>query len=146
MARRRRSSPSGPSRRGASVTASVPSRPLPGRSFLPSGGPSPGRKGPRPSNPVGDRRFYNPVAASIRPATLFSGSPARVVVASPPQKPRLARSGPTWRGFLSQLSFRTPAKVAVCVRRGVRREVLAARGALGANRPGRRGPFSSVRC
>lgn len=145
MARRRRSSPSSPSRRGASVTASVPSRPLPGRSFLPSGGPSPGRKGSRPINPVGDRRFYNPVARFIRPATLLSGSPARVV-ASPPRKPLLARSGPTWRGLLSQLSFRTPRKVAVCVRRGVRREVLAARGALGANRPGRRGPFSVVRC
>lgn len=139
-----RSRSSSPSRRGALATASG-FTPLPGRSFLPSGGLSPGRKGSRPINPVGDRRFFHPAPAFSRPAMLFSGRPARVV-ATPPKKQLLARSGQLQRPLWSGLSFHLPKKVVVCVQRGVRREVLAARGALGANRPGRRGPFSSVRC
>lgn len=99
--------------------------------------------------PVTDRRIFNPEKRFSRPAVRFSGRPARVI-APQARKARLARS----RGFSSpfftgaSLAFANPRSVAVCVRRGVRREVLHAKGVAGSRglRRPKRNHFSSIRC
>ncbi|AZL82948.1 hypothetical protein [Apis mellifera associated microvirus 40] len=75
----------------------------------------------------------------------FSGLPARVV-AAPLKKTATARSKGLRRTSMGALLFSAPSRVAVCVQRGVRKEVLHATGNVGRNRPGRPGPFSKVRC
>lgn len=93
-----------------------------------------------------DRREFSPVPALIRPARRFSGRPATLVAPKP-----VRASGGLFRKSLripwGQILFKQPEQVAVCVQRGVRREVLHAKGIAGGHvRPGRRGPYSNVRC
>lgn len=99
-------------------------------------------------SPAIDRRVFNPTPAGYRPAVRFSGRPARVVAPPPrkaPSRPGLARSRAvsSWK----HVQFSVPAGVAVCVRRGVRKEVMHAIGAAGGpvRRP-RQSEFSQVRC
>lgn len=101
-----------------------------------------------------DRRTFYPTQPSglwvreraKRPAMRFSGRPARVVQGSPrkrDQEPSRALPDMFW----GALSFRTPQRVAVCVQRGRRREVIHALGIAGSRvRKPRYGPFSKVRC
>lgn len=101
-----------------------------------------------------DRRLYDPAPAFARPAKRFSGRPARVV-APPPIKAFQARSrqssAPSRRPQFvnpSRLLFQAPQNVVVCVQRGVRKEVLHAKGVAGKSglaKP-KRGPYSSIRC
>lgn len=100
-----------------------------------------------------DRRLYNPVPAFVRPAQRFSGRPARVVAPSVLNRPvaRPAGSGTRSKPLRispARLLFAQPQNVAVCVQRGVRKEVLHARGVAGKRglaKP-KRGPYSSIRC
>lgn len=101
-----------------------------------------------------DRRTFKPQppsrlrvrARAIAPAMTFSGLPARVV-ATPSRKslqtPSKRRRGPSPAALL----FNAPSRVAVCVQRGRRKEVIHALGIAGRRvSRGKRGPFSSVRC
>jgi len=106
-----------------------------------------------------DRRHYNPSPASTTPARRFSGVPARVVAPPPvkarnyPIPPQPARSKaqpskPTRLINPSALLFQASKGVAVCVQRGVRKEVLHAKGVAGKKglaKP-KRGPYSGVKC
>lgn len=98
-----------------------------------------------------DRRVFVPDEA-YAPAKRFSGRPARVVSPPPPRRVYAAKKGlPTPLVHnAGGLFFSRPSGVVVCVQRGVRREVMFASGHAGRRgvnrRPGRRGPYSSVRC
>lgn len=95
-----------------------------------------------------DRRYFDPEPEATRPAKRLSGRPARVV-APPPAKRAVAPAGrPAKLLSPSTLLFARSAGVAVCVQRGVRREVLHAKGVAGQSglNPPRRGPYSGVRC
>ena len=105
-----------------------------------------------------DRRLFNPSPAFTRPAQRFSGVPARVVAppvrvrAVPPAiqgvTPKKHSSKPTKLFKPSALLFQAPKGVAVCVQRGVRKEVLHAKGVAGKSglaKP-KRGPYSGVKC
>lgn len=84
----------------------------------------------------GDRRLFEP--ARVRPAAAVVRGAARLVVFKP-------RS----RVMSHRVSFAMPKKVALCVRRQRRREVLFAAGvggARGRKRPPRRNEFSDVSC
>lgn len=142
MAKRSRRSTSNPRRDAPPIATQRVSRvrppsPLPFRVNL-----------PRRPLPHLDDRVYTP--QQDRPYKTFSGRPARVV---PPPLPKRAVAPSGWsaadvyRAFDSvpaTLLFEQPKKTLVCVRRSIRRRVLAARGKLGANRY--RKPTSSVRC
>lgn len=98
-----------------------------------------------------DRRRWEPQGGPQdvhRVARRISGRPARVI-APPARKtrstrPKFASSPP------AALVFRAPARVAVCVRRRTRREVIFARGQAGRpgrpSRPPRRSVYSSIHC
>lgn len=94
-----------------------------------------------------DRRHYNPEPELTRPARRVSGVPARVV--APPLKKRLSPAGKRLPALSpAALLFARPAGVAVCVQRGIRKEVLHAKnvaGKTGLKAP-RRGPYSKVKC
>lgn len=100
-----------------------------------------------------DRRTHIPTPPGLglrerakTPAKRFSGSPARVV-APPPRKRLESRGKPVKWASPAALLFSAPQSVAVCVQRGVRREVMHATGkAGGPTRRPRPGPFSKVRC
>jgi len=101
-----------------------------------------------------DRRFFNPENPNTRPAKRFSGRPARVVAppvqnvfVAPPRQSQAPKSRPAYISP-SRLLFQAPQGVAVCVQRGVRKEVLHAKGVAGKKglaKP-KRGPYSSIRC
>lgn len=98
-----------------------------------------------------DRRLYNPSPAFVEPARRFSGRPARVVAPPPSRALQRAKKGlPAPLHNAGGLFFQSPGHVAVCVQRGVRREVMFAKGYAGRaginRKPGRQGPFSQVRC
>lgn len=82
---------------------------------------------------VGDRRLYHP-QRMLRPAFASPRAAARIVDRRPVR-------------FPTMLAFAVPQRVAVCVRRHMRREVLLAlgRGGAGHKRP-RRNVWSSVKC
>lgn len=82
----------------------------------------------------GDRRYYHPLGAFAPPA------------ASPVAARRLVDRSP-WRSP-SRLSFAVPHNVALCVRRGERREVLFAKKLTGrgARARKRRNLWSVVKC
>lgn len=83
---------------------------------------------------VEDRRLFEPVIG-VRPVRGLSHQASRVVASN---------SVP---GFSPALSFFAPKKVALCVRRHVRREVLAAKGKFGGgHRRPRRNFWSDVEC
>jgi len=100
-----------------------------------------------------DRRTFVPSPPSsrlltpYRPAQTLSGRPVRLRAVPAKQKAQARLPSPQ-RLSWSAVGFVRPQRVAVCVRRGVRREVLHAlkvagrRGLSG----GRRSEFSSIRC
>lgn len=87
-----------------------------------------------------DRRTFHPGRAT-RPAFSFNKAASRLVVGAP-----------SFRNDLSaRVGFAVPSKVAVCIRRKDRKEVLHAfnfygRGAGGVSRRRRRSRFSDVDC
>lgn len=100
-----------------------------------------------PDLPV-DRRIWNPEPEATRPALRYSGVPARVV-APTPQKARVAPSGKllALHNPLPQLLFQKASGVAVCVQRKTRKEVLHAKNIAGTTvKPGKRGPYSGIKC
>lgn len=114
-----------------------------------------------PHLPITDRRLHYPEQPPARyrqnrPAMRISGTPARVV-APPPQKRHHGRPATSQAPFkphkplrisAARLLFAQPSSVAVCVQRGVRKEVLHAKriaGRKGLNKP-KRGPSSSISC
>lgn len=111
--------------------------------------------------PITDRRLFYPVPPpALRPTyrapALINGSPARVV-APPLQKRATRRSLTSQQPFkphkplripAGRLLFDQPEKVAVCVQRGVRKEVLHAKRIAGRKNLAKpkRGPSSSISC
>lgn len=103
--------------------------------------------------PGADKRRYVPPTAQRSFYKTISGGPARVV-APPLKKPLPGRSRPAvsrqpsaisvFQAVPAQLLFAEPKKALDCVRRSVRRQVLAATRKLGANRY--RKPTNPVRC
>lgn len=78
------------------------------------------------------RSYYD--APALRPALLFSGSPARVGLEPAPNKNKNnVRARPT-AVHRAQLAFTAPGETLVCVRRARRKEVLFAK-----NKAGKRG-------
>lgn len=95
-----------------------------------------------------DLRAFHPEPAATRPYTRTNGRPARVV-ATPVKK---RDGGPkAQRAALlhpSTLLFASPQSVSVCVRRGVRKEVLHAKnvaGKVGLRKPKMK-PSSQISC
>lgn len=84
-----------------------------------------------------DAREFSPYLSTVRPAQTVSGRPTVITVAPPPTPLRKA-------GF----SFSNPRSVTTCVRRGVRREVIFAKGkgGRGYKKPKRLTPYSKVKC
>lgn len=104
---------------------------------------------------VEDRRRWDPEVLWGSPAftpRTFSRSVARIGVANNRNRPSKARGAvfSPWSFPAYQLGFKNPAKVVLCVRRKIRREVLHARHVAGRSpktfRPRRRGWFSSIGC
>lgn len=86
-----------------------------------------------------DRREFHPEYEQ-RPARAFTRSASRLVV------PDKAPDRPGKPFVPSAVGFSNPSSVAICIRRHARREVLAAKGKLGANRPGRWSEYSWIDC
>lgn len=89
-----------------------------------------------------DRRRFHPMR-SLRPAAALRRSSRRLLVSQSPTSNLAGRFPPTG------LSFAAPRKVAVCVRRKTRREVIFAmrkRGKGAASRKRRRNGFSQIGC
>jgi len=87
-----------------------------------------------------DRRLYHPEGRNRAPATIGT----RVANAS-----RIIMAKPSPVRKVSRLTFQTPKKVAVCVRREQRREVLMALGKAGGGRSRRkpkRNHLSEISC
>ena len=85
---------------------------------------------------IEDRREWNP--EPISPARSSPRYGARLTVDRSPARSQTK----------ARVSFAMPNKVAICVRRGIRREVLhalAIAGGKGFRKP-RRGPYSSISC
>lgn len=93
-----------------------------------------------------DLRVYNPEKRFSRSPLRFSGRPARVIV-SPPSAPLVS---PKSRGIAlsSGLTFALPKRVALCVQRKTRKEVLHANKIAGKNglKAPRRSANSSISC
>lgn len=108
-------------------------------------------------SPSTDDRFFSPDRGPLRRRSSYntiSGRPARVVP-PPVQKRPLPRSRPipaasypalheVFQSVPAQLLFAQPNKALACIRRSVRRQVLAATRRLGANRY--RKPSNPIRC
>lgn len=101
-----------------------------------------------------DRRLWHPAPLS-RPALTTRSTPSRLVFSRPVRRPgRQGGTGgrPPVRAFTQwvppHVAFHQPARVAVCIRRQARREVLHAKAFYGRRqvRPGRRGPYSTISC
>lgn len=143
-------------RRDATPIASVYRRPGPSRSAtLPESSkiPAYGRRripaifDPQPVSIPADRRVYNPEPEHTRPARRFSGRPARLVADPSPTPSRVQKGRPAALFAPAVVAFKAPAHVAVCARRGVRKEVIHANGVAGTKvRKPRRGPFTGVKC
>lgn len=91
-----------------------------------------------------DRRQFTPEPYT-RVAFALPRKAAHLVVKQPSQKPAKAM----YPGVLpSGVSFRVPDRVAICVRRGRRKEVLFAlnKTGKGAHSPKKRNSFSKVSC
>lgn len=94
-----------------------------------------------------DRRTFHP-AGPYRPAFSVPRISARVVVPRISARPGLV-GAKARTPKLYQLSFQVPAKVALCVRRKRRKEVLHAKGVAGSKkrmRAPRRNYWSSISC
>lgn len=90
-------------------------------------------------DPVGDRRRYNP-ALSVAAPFATQRSAVRLV-------DRVVSRSILKPNVRSVIAFATPKKVAVCVRRHQRREVLMAKGVGGSRvRRPRRNEWSGVSC
>lgn len=103
------------------------------------------REAPEPVLLPDDRRYYHP--DPVPTYKRLNGRPARVV-AAPPAK-RIQSSSGTLPEQISPaaLLFDNPSRVNVCVRRGVRKEVIHATGVAGSKvKPGKYSPKSKVRC
>lgn len=100
-----------------------------------------------PDLPV-DRRLWNPEPEAVRPALRYSGVPARVT--APPVKKAVVTPRGKIRALhnpLPQLLFQQASGVAVCVQRKIRKEVIHAKRIAGSPvKPGKRGPYSSIKC
>lgn len=97
----------------------------------------------RPLSLLEDRRRFHP-ERDLRPALSFFGKP-RLVVRKARKAP--ARSRMTaFSGLSHRIGFQVPKRVAICVRRKERREVLIANGAGGSRKPKRRNYWSSIQC
>lgn len=92
----------------------------------------------RPLPVIEDRRFFHPLQ-DVKPAATFSRRDQSRVVLSKPNRPFK---------FPDVLKFRVPKRVALCVRRKERKEVLHALGRLRSGRGGRkrRNYWSNVSC
>lgn len=94
-----------------------------------------------------DRRLWSPTLeyrldGREYPKAVPERSPARFKVGQATQVFGTSRSS-----LLSPIvAFQRPSRMAICIRRQRRRQVLAARGRLGRNRPGRRSAWSGVSC
>lgn len=90
---------------------------------------------------IEDRRTYNPAGPLMRPIGVLHRSSRRQVAKQNP-----AFNQPSYTKAI--VTFSDPKKVPVCVRRGVRKEVLHAKGVAGSKnlRKPRRGPTSTIRC
>lgn len=101
---------------------------------------------PDPVSLPTDLRAFNPEKRFSRPPLRFSGRPARVVVFTP-SAPLVA---PKSRGIAlsSGLTFAIPKRVALCVQRKNRKEVLHAKKIAGKNglKAPRRSANSSISC
>lgn len=87
---------------------------------------------------IEDRRTYNPTKTVARPRSIRQDQ-ARVTLKSPRAKTLQTKT---------PLGFAVPDKVALCVRRNIRKEVLHAKrvaGRSGLKRP-RRNFWSSIKC
>lgn len=152
------SRPSGRIGRGVLYTASAPRRSAPRTDSL----PRPLVTRPRSQKMVDfdpgylpvDRRTFSPSTPSlpkllkIAPALRLNGVPARVVAPSPAKRAPAA-AGTRAKLYSPQtLLFQNPTGVGVCVQRGIRKEVLHAKGVAGTKglAPPRRGPYSKIRC
>lgn len=98
-----------------------------------------------------DRRYWHPEGSSA-PASSFDSPRHRLFVPRQNYIGRVQGSRPSraQKFFYpsARIAFRNPSRVLVCVRRGIRREVMHATGfagKVGQKRP-RRGPYSSIRC
>lgn len=99
------------------------------------------RPTPRPLQQVEDRRHWHPLGKAA-PAGVIGRRAARAIIEKP-------RSNPYRDPFPSlKLGFAVPSKVALCVRRKTRREVIHATGQTrkGAGARRRRNPYSNVEC
>lgn len=95
-----------------------------------------------------DRRSFHPAGPS-RPAFSLPRSAAVVRVPSPPRTRTSVDGAKARTPKLYQLQFAVPAKVALCVRRKRRKEVLHAKGIAGSKkrmRSPRRNYWSSISC
>lgn len=84
-----------------------------------------------------DNRAYNPIRKTLRPARTVSG---RIASVSLPKYKKLSRV---------KFQFDVPERVTVCVRRGVRKQVLHAYKKTGrgkSQRRRRRSQHSNIRC
>lgn len=97
-----------------------------------------------------DLRVFNPEKRFSRPPLRFSGRPARVVVATPKIQPQPLSGRPNLQGLglLPGLRFFMPSRVAVCVQRNIRKEVLHSKKIAGKNglKAPRRSANSSISC
>lgn len=96
---------------------------------------------PAPLSLLEDRRSFHP-ARSARPAFALRRDAARLVAREPARRPG--------RQTKATIAFADPKRVVICMRRGVRKEVMFALGRTGRggkrNRRPRRSSFSSVSC
>lgn len=100
----------------------------------------------RPLQLVEDRRRYHPLGFRA-PAATFSRLDQRRLVERLVSPPR-AVSASSWTMPAARIGFAVPRKVAVCVRRKMRRQVLFAVGGTGKGSRARRkyNQFSTVVC
>lgn len=85
-----------------------------------------------------DRRLYHPDPLPIAQASIRSAS--RLVAK---QNPRFKQPSQT----KAIIAFAEPSKVSVCVRRGIRKQVIHALGVAGGKvRRGRRSAYSDISC
>lgn len=92
---------------------------------------------------VEDGRIYSPEPSLIRPALNLAGRPSRISLSAVESKQRQKQTK-------SRLTFVSPFETVLCLRRGVRREVLFARAGFGRKikkiRRRRRNKYSSISC
>lgn len=100
----------------------------------------------RPMRPLGlleDRRRFHP-ERDLRPALSFFSKP-RLVIRKARKAPLRSRLT-AFSGLSHRIGFEVPKRVAICVRRKERREVIMARGGGGSRKAKRRNFWSSIEC